>query len=91
MPCDICDHTVQSIGATDRPTYWCPRCGTLKIVTGDFHDTKPPALVERVRAAEESAMKVPKVGPPIGWMSGHHQMMGIREAVGRDPHRGEGG
>jgi hypothetical protein len=55
MPCDICDHTVQNIGAADRPTFWCPRCGALKIVSGDFHATEPPALVGRVRAVALSA------------------------------------
>lgn len=90
MPCDICGHTVQNIGATDRQMYWCPRCGSLKTVMGDHSDLAVPGLVDQLKGAEDVAMRVPKDGPyPIGWIVGHIRWMGIREAIGRDPHRGE--
>ncbi len=53
MPCDICNHTVQNISAEGQRIFWCPRCGSLKTETGDFHRTTPPRLVGYVRDAAE--------------------------------------
>ena len=55
MPCAVCDHTLQNVGAEGRRVYWCPRCGSLKIETGDFGDTQAPALVGRVRSVAGNA------------------------------------
>jgi hypothetical protein len=58
MPCTICNHTVQNIGIEgrgQRRIFWCPRCGSLKTERGDSSDTRPPELVERVRAVAGTA------------------------------------
>ena len=48
MACPTCGHTMQSIVDT---TWWCPRCGTLRV--GNRHDslgTSSPRLVDYVTA-----------------------------------------
>ena len=37
MSCPSCDHTMHAMGCrtTDRPFYWCPRCGTTKTCDGE--------------------------------------------------------
>ena len=51
MSCPTCDHTMQKVGVFDDngPTFWCPRCGTLRVDTqaGEFVDR--PKLVDRCR------------------------------------------
>ena len=33
MACANCDHTMQGVGETGgRHVFWCPRCGTLKMI-----------------------------------------------------------
>ena len=55
MPCDICGATVQKVAgcAETQQTYWCPRCGSVLEVTGDFRRTDTPRITERVRRAPE--------------------------------------
>lgn len=55
MPCDICNHTVQNVGAEGQRIWWCPRCGSLRVERGGSHSTEPPALVGRVRAVAGTA------------------------------------
>jgi hypothetical protein len=31
MACPVCDYTMQNLGVPPGRTFWCPRCGTLKI------------------------------------------------------------
>lgn len=35
MACPTCGHTMQNLGLSSvgRATFWCPRCGTLKVET----------------------------------------------------------
>lgn len=56
MACESCGHTVQNIGGGDesRRVFWCPRCGSLKTITGaagaqPFVKSEAPKLVERAR------------------------------------------
>jgi hypothetical protein len=95
MPCDFCGHTVQNIGNEHRRIFWCPRCGSLKdgrlsnTESADFSETTVPQLADQIRAANDMAMRLPKAGRIHGWIISHIRWMGIREAVGRDPHAGE--
>ena len=58
MACPTCDHTMQKLGETEHPTWWCPRCGTLKgerHVMGKTHVVvEAPKLVERGRSLVRS-------------------------------------
>lgn len=42
MPCPTCNETMQNVGATDQRIFWCPRCGTLKLESGDHEDVEQP-------------------------------------------------
>lgn len=52
MSCPTCDHTMQKLSA-EEPTYWCPRCGTLKTIQCHLEDgfvnLDTPKLVTRTR------------------------------------------
>jgi hypothetical protein len=43
MACDNCGHTMQGLGdhRTARRIFWCPRCGGLKYVVGDYEEFEP--------------------------------------------------
>ncbi len=45
MACVTCDHTMQRVG---NLTYWCPRCGTIKVHEDSQNGISRPWLVERV-------------------------------------------
>lgn len=51
MPCPTCNQTMQNLGLDTSPkrTFWCPNCGTLKTVCGDFEESERPALVRRLQ------------------------------------------
>jgi uncharacterized C2H2 Zn-finger protein len=49
MPCDICGHTVQNLGTIDFKTFWCPRCGTIKTIKGDYTEHEAPSIIKRLR------------------------------------------
>lgn len=46
MPCDTCGHTIQSLGS-DR--WYCPRCGSLTEINGNYRRTETPTIVVRAR------------------------------------------
>ena len=80
MPCEVCSHTVQSIGkmSDGRPIHWCPRCGTIhaEIGPGKF----VPTLVDLVRAARKADRPA---GPIRGMPSIPSDLWAaIREAAG---------
>jgi hypothetical protein len=81
MPCDICDHTVQNIGAKGRRIWWCPRCGSLRTKIGEHSQTDVPILVDRVRRARQDTRPLGAIGymmPTPAWVD-------VCEAVGREP------
>lgn len=49
MACPTCDGTMQATGCkvTDRPFFWCPRCGTFKSCDGEV---AVPALIAWCRS-----------------------------------------
>lgn len=50
MACPTCDTTMQRIGAgSDIKYYWCPRCGTLRVVSMTVQEDGIPTLISRVR------------------------------------------
>lgn len=56
MPCDVCGHTIQNLGlAGQGRTFWCPRCGSLKVDNDGFIKTDSPKwtqLVDSVPACQ---------------------------------------
>lgn len=44
MSCPTCDHTMQNLGVKDAAgsIFWCPRCGTLKMRSGDYEEVELP-------------------------------------------------
>jgi Zn-finger nucleic acid-binding protein len=43
MPCPTCNHTMHGLGENEgRRHFWCPRCGTVKTMTGEFEDATVP-------------------------------------------------
>lgn len=53
MPCEVCGHTVQNVGAEGQRIFWCPRCGTMLTEKGDFRTSEAPMLVQRVRTIRQ--------------------------------------
>lgn len=83
--CPTCSHTLQALfGIGGRMCFWCPRCGTLRITSGDHTDDEAPKLVARCRKFEAT----------IGGVCAEHahqwHALGIREAINvsanRPPH-----
>ena len=50
MPCPICNHTVQSLSG-NLGLFWCPRCGTLLKVAGDFQEHEAPRWTKLISEA----------------------------------------
>jgi len=48
MACQTCDHTMQKVNDGKPPTFWCPRCGTIKS-EGSVPEFEEPKLVERAK------------------------------------------
>ena len=53
MPCDICAHTIQNVGAEDQRIFWCPRCGSLTTENGEHRKVESTILTRRVRDAKD--------------------------------------
>jgi uncharacterized Zn finger protein (UPF0148 family) len=70
MPCPTCDHTMQRI---IDGTFWCPRCGTLKTISGDHTEIDTPMLVNRCREFE------PTLGNIL--RDGKWRLLGIHESI----------
>lgn len=64
MSCPTCDHTMHSVSRV-RGIFWCPRCGTVKIVEPDA--TYVPRWSEE-RATTESLDKI--AGPQLPGQGG---------------------
>ncbi len=56
MPCAICSHTIQNVGAEGQRIFWCPRCGSLTTENGDHRQVEPTMLSRRVRSMEENSI-----------------------------------
>jgi hypothetical protein len=69
MSCPTCTHTMQTVA---KETFWCPRCGTLKLRSGLDTDHTPRLVVRCQRFAET-------LGPR--WLE-LWRTMGIEESVG---------
>lgn len=50
MACPNCDHTMQNIGSYAANVFWCPRCGTVRGVSGNEYT---PTLLEYAREANQ--------------------------------------
>jgi hypothetical protein len=57
MPCDICNHTIQNIGAKDQCIFWCPRCGSLTTENGEHRQIESTLLTRRVRDAHDKGCR----------------------------------
>ena len=73
MACPTCSGTMHSLGCrtTDRPFFWCPRCGTIKPCDTEH---SVPALVDRCRTFEDKY-----VGR--GKLFNYWHQLGIRESI----------
>ena len=82
MPCPTCDHTLESLGRSDRGDvfFLCPRCGTVKVDALENHGDKVyvPKLVERCREFERT---FPPGNPPSVSYSREWERLGIAEAI----------
>jgi Zn-finger nucleic acid-binding protein len=38
-----CNETMQNLGVEGQRIFWCPRCGTLKLYSGEHADVERPA------------------------------------------------
>lgn len=48
MPCDNCGHTLHNLGlAGQGRTFWCQRCGSLKVENGGFIKTDAPRWTQK--------------------------------------------
>ena len=57
MPCLVCDQTIQRVNSGTNPkTWWCPRCGTLKI--DGVPENESPKLVLHAIALMNAAQAV---------------------------------
>ena len=85
MACEVCGHTVQSIGVNQdiaaesvvtRRIFWCPRCGTLITEdSGGRRIAERSMLAGRIRDAESDATTLSVYLRRRDWDS-------IREAAG---------
>jgi tRNA(Ile2) C34 agmatinyltransferase TiaS len=74
MPCPSCSGTMQNVGVPDSRVFWCPRCGTLRMVdSDDVESDHPPSLVERCRQMEAH---LETTGIANAWVR-----LGISEAI----------
>lgn len=73
MACPVCDHTMQRFGTEDFPTFWCPRCGTLKMMARDFmatsghEEVESPAWMkwaEKLHSCRATVALIKAGGPP---------------------------
>jgi Transcription factor zinc-finger len=46
MSCPTCDHTMQNLGVNGQRIFWCPRCGTLRSITGEHQEDDPPRWIK---------------------------------------------
>lgn len=58
--------------------FWCPRCGTVRTVTGEHNADQPPKLVEAVKAADVYA------GETVTVQIGNGAWIDVRRCIGRD-------
>lgn len=81
MACPTCDHTMQSVAKSAAAvSYWCQRCGTLKVQSGNLVDNQMPKLIERCREFQMQ-LKVSKgLGSRFDQL-GTWQRLGIAEAI----------
>ena len=78
MACPTCSHTMQGLGSDVLTLFWCPRCGTISRINGDFRDDEAPKLVERCREFEGQLHRP-------GWFAqvavDSWQQLGIAESI----------
>lgn len=48
MACPTCDHTMQNLGVENQKIFWCPRCGTLKTISGDYEEIEQTIFIKRI-------------------------------------------
>lgn len=82
MPCQSCDHTMQRVNDGHPPTFWCPRCGTLKM-EGGVPEFEEPKLVNRAfRLCEQALDALATLKLEGRWHEGlAHEERCVREAV----------
>lgn len=78
MACETCGHTM-GYKVTDRPFFWCPRCGTIKPCEGS--EAARPLLVDRCRNFEREEVRG-HVGIEMLW-----NRYGIRESINVEANR----
>lgn len=92
MSCPICSHTMEGLDTPGRRLFWCPRCGTLRELTGadpnesvaPFSRMSVPSLVGRVRQFREM------IGNGRGLAASDAELwhrLGITEAILRPEER----
>ena len=55
MACEVCGHTMQKV--SERPVWWCPRCGTLLEMTGEFRRVETPKWSLLVASGSATELK----------------------------------
>jgi hypothetical protein len=50
MACPVCQRTMQNLGVEGQRKFWCPSCGTLKTVSGDYENVESPRWTRLVSA-----------------------------------------
>ena len=74
MACTNCDHRIHCVGGSGgRSVFWCPRCGTLKMM-GSVPEFTPPNNshlwpLQNIKATPkllETARRVSKLLTPLG-------------------------
>lgn len=58
MACNNCGHSMHNLGLESERTFWCPRCGAIKNIAGDFENVSTPMLVDKVKRAELGAIEI---------------------------------
>ncbi len=83
MACTLCGHTMQNLGVEGQRIFWCPRCGSIKSVVGEYESVTVPLIASRVKVACDVVQDTFSIGgssqvsalPPSVWS-------GIAESVG---------
>lgn len=48
MPCKVCNCTIQEVSES---FWWCPRCGTLHTIRGEFNEHEAPRWTKLISEA----------------------------------------
>jgi uncharacterized Zn finger protein len=87
MPCPTCSHTMHGLDtAGAERLFWCPRCGTVKSIHGDYENVTVPFLADRIRAAEDTTVRTSVDGRTLQYAAPTPLWVAICEAVGRKAH-----